>query len=272
MNSWNDVNLQYSDDGNAVDLTMHCGPDYLSSCDVSSSWSGCAHSTDYCSIDEDDQVLLPTANETTNTGNTSMDDWVDPHLLNATMFSAVLFVDDGDSLDIMFIGAWVLAFGLGWLVCGLIRWKCKQTVREKQEEHVRQQTAQHLAQFSNLSLHDIQAILNVTNPGQNVRDLMDGVDGHHHGDHNPDDSILRPNFDESDDGVVPDRMPGDAPYAHRVPTTTHELDSTNPGHSNRTPLARMYSEDLEITPPSQDAPDPPPYHPSPSPALSDYAE
>ena len=187
------------------------------------------HSDDYCHFNEENQLQLPT-----NITDTE------------SSYGKVLYSDDdGKSMDIMFIGAWVIAFAAGWFICGLIRWKIKKTVRDKQEEHVRQQTIQNIA---SLDPEFIQQILKVSGTGQDIHDLVD-VDV---GDHNPNDDVLPPAWGESDSELVPEPMPVGGPISMRVRTTTGDN------------LA------VEITPPSQDAPDPP--QPSPSPAPSDYAQ
>merc|ERR1719189_2699509 len=134
---------------------------------MSSSWSECMHSDDYCTINSDNTVHVPS---TVNEYNDSLD-WP---LFNVTLelsSAAVLFNSKkNDDLDIMFIGAWVVAFAAGWLLCGVLRWKCKKAVSEQREEHARQQTVQKLA---SLDPEFIQQILKASGSGQDILNIVD---------------------------------------------------------------------------------------------------
>merc|ERR1712087_219026 len=187
---------------------------------MGSSWDGCVHSTDYCSIDSEHHVILPNHNI-------------------STLSETVFFVTpkDKDSFDVIWIGAWVLAFVAAWILCGFVRWKCKKRAEQQQEEHVRQVTAQHLAQLSHLSVQDIHAILKVA--GGDIQNVQRDIEnfGADFGDHNPNDDVLPPDFDESITDLVNTRnMPSGAPFAQRVATTT----ASNVQERNL-PLPRMYS-------------------------------
>jgi len=251
VNSWNDIDFQYSGPSTEETLgTVHCGYDYDASCTLSSLWSDCMNSDDYCTINSDNTVHVPSiVNPAEN--EYTYNDSVDWSLMNATVelsSAAVLFHSKkDDNLDIMFIGAWVVAFAAGWLLCGVLRWKCKKAVSEQREEHARQQTVQKLA---SLDPEFIQQILKASGSGQDILNIVDmNVGGGDPGDHNPNDDVLPPGFGDSDSEMVPEPLPSTTPHpiARRVRTTTADRDVT-------------------ITPPSQDAGNAPP------PGRCDYVE
>lgn len=124
VNSWRDIDVAYSGHFGEYDGRMFCGADLMASCEISASWT-CMRSTDFCSVDEFGEVLLPAA----------------PGVASSTLRPAIFVAESGSGSggggfeDYLLVGAGVLALALAWMICGVLRHVCKRrVVRQKSEK------------------------------------------------------------------------------------------------------------------------------------------